>query len=72
MLRQIRIFIIIDDSKDTFNIGRLMFLPKVNIPLRKVKVEKISFIQNVVMDMISSKLNYSKQLTFGYITLNKS
>lgn len=72
MLRQIRIFIIIDDSKDTINIGRLMFLPKVNIPLRKIKVEKLSFIQNVVMDMISSKLNYSKQLTFGYITLNKS
>lgn len=72
MLRQIRIFIIIDDSKDTINIGRLMFLPKVSIPLRKVKVEKLSFIQNVVLDMVSSKLNYSKQLTFGYITLNKS
>jgi hypothetical protein len=71
MIRQIRVFILIDESKESLTIGKLMFYPKVNIPLRKIKISQPSALtSNEILEKIKNRVDFSKDLIFGYISLN--
>lgn len=78
MIRQIRVFIIIDETRGAMTLGKLIFFPnvhilmiKVNIPLKKIKINKLSMTENSVYADLR-KLNYNKDLVDGLISINFS
>jgi hypothetical protein len=41
-IRQLRVFLLFDEGRDGLSVGRLLYLPRANIPLRKVKIAQPS------------------------------
>ena len=65
----IRIFILVEERERKLKIGRLLFFPKVDISIRKVKITPCSFVENDTYKKIS-QMNFTKQTYSGYISLS--
>lgn len=65
----IRIFFLVEERERKLKIGRLLFFPKVDISIRKVKITPCSFVDNPTFKKIS-QMNFAKQTYSGYISLN--
>ncbi len=70
-IRQMRTFLLIDESKDGLTLGKLLYFPRAGIPIKKLNnLHPTSLTANDVRSHIKKTLNFDKEVTFGYVSLD--
>jgi hypothetical protein len=70
-IRQLRVFLFFDEGREGLNVGRLLYFPRVSIPIRKISItQPTALTGNDVLERIKRTLNFKTDVAFGYISLN--